>query len=92
MSKDTNTNTYEALVDLLTTVALPLANIDEAVLYVVDATDAGVHLHLGGSYSGCPGVPFVERHLLAPLVAEIFPKATLTVTSGLPVPKAARRL
>ncbi len=92
MSKDANTNSYEALVDLLTTIALPLASIDEAILYVVDATDADVHLHLGGTYSGCPGVPFVERHLLAPLVAEVFPKAKLTVTSGLPLPKSARRL
>lgn len=92
MAKDSNPKSYEALVDLLRTVAVPLTVLDEAELYVVSANEGDVHLHLGGSYSGCPGVPFVERHLLSPLVAEIFPKATLKVTSGLPLPTDALHL
>lgn len=78
--------------DQLEKVAVPLLNIDNAELYVVQATASDVHLHLGGAYSGCPGVDFVTRHLLAPIVAEVLPKATLKVTSGRPIPKDARLL
>lgn len=82
----------EALEALLARIAVPLIAIDEATLYVVAASPEHVHLHLGGAYAGCPGNPFVEQSLLAPLVREVHPRASLTVTSGLPVPKAAKRL
>jgi len=72
--------------------AMPLINIDRAELYLVAESASDIHLHLGGAYSGCPGVHFVKTHLLAPIVAEVSPKATLKVTSGLPIPKGARKL
>jgi len=84
--------TTEALAELLRTMAVPLMQLDEAKVYLVAASSSDVHLHLGGSYSGCPGVPYVERHLFAPLVAKIFPKAVLRVTSGRPLPTGARLL
>ena len=77
---------------VLTSIAVPLIALDSAVLYLVAASADRVHLHLGGAYAGCPGNPFVERSLLAPLVLDVFPRATLTVTSGLPIPAGARRL
>jgi Fe-S cluster biogenesis protein NfuA len=80
------------LTDLLTQIAAPLLGKDAGELYLVRATAREVHVHLAGSYAGCPGVPYVERHLLAPLVADVFPKAELKVSSGLPMPKGAKRL
>lgn len=82
----------EALVDLLVSTAVPLVTIDKGELWLVNASAASVHIHLAGAYSGCPGVPYVERNLLAPLVKEVFPRATVTVSSGFPVPKGAKRL
>lgn len=76
----------------LLSIAVPLITIDSAVLYVVEATSDQVHLHLGGAYGGCPGNSFVERCLLTPLVSKAYPRATLKVTSGLPIPANARRL
>ena len=76
----------------LLSIAVPLLAIDNAVLYVVEATSDQVHLHLGGAYGGCPGNSFVERCLLTPLVQKTHPRATLKVTSGLPVPSNAKRL
>lgn len=82
----------EPLVESLVEVALPLMLVDHAELYVVASSPSDVHLHLAGAYSGCAGVEFVHRHLLAPLVASVFPKATLKITTGFPVPKGARLL
>lgn len=80
------------LSDLLSQIAVPLLTADAGELYLVRATAREVHVHLAGSYAGCPGVPYVERHLIAPLVSDVFPKAELKVTSGLPFPKGAKRL
>ncbi len=82
----------DALVELLTKIAVPLITIDKATLHVVEATSARVHLHLGGTYAGCPGNSFVESHLLSPLVRAIFPDATLQVTSGRLHHEGARRV
>lgn len=80
------------LTDLLKQVAAPLVDADAGELYLVKATAREVHVHLAGTYAGCPGVPYVERHLIAPLVLDVFPKAELKVSSGLPFPKGAKRL
>lgn len=80
------------LVDVLVTTAAPLVAIDRAELYLVSASNDAVHVHLAGSYSGFPGIAYVERHLLAPLVAQVFPKARLRVTSGYPFPEGAQRI
>jgi hypothetical protein len=82
----------DALLDVLAKVVVPLMTIDNAELYIVTATSSDVHLHLGGAYSGCPGREFVERSLLAPVVRDVFAKATLKVTSGSPIPEGARLL
>lgn len=79
----------QELVTALRSLVVPLFAVDGGTLYVANATAAEVHLHLGGAYSGCPGNGFVERSLLAPVVATVLPKATLRVTSGLPVPAGA---
>jgi Fe-S cluster biogenesis protein NfuA len=80
------------LTELLKQVAAPLITADKGELYLVKATAREVHVHLAGVYAGCPGVPYLERHLIAPLVADVFPKAELKVSSGLPQPKGAKRL
>lgn len=82
----------EALEALLVRVAVPLLTIDRAQLYIVAVSDSLVHLHLGGAYAGCPGAPFVEAHLLKPLVAQVLPRATLKMTTAHPVPRQARLL
>jgi Fe-S cluster biogenesis protein NfuA len=79
------------MLEELAKVVVPLVTIDNAEVYVVTATASEVHLHLAGAYSGCPGRALVERALLAPAVRNVFPKAKLKVTSGLPIPKEARR-
>ena len=85
-------NDRPTLEALLTSIAVPLVKIDGGVLYVVDATPTRVHLHVGGAYFGCPGNPYVERSLLGPLVKEIFPTASLELTSGFTIPKEAKLL
>lgn len=82
----------KALETSLTSIAAPLITLDQAELYLVVDSPERVHLHLGGAYAGCPGNTFVEQGLLAPLVREVYPHATLTVTSGLPVPAGAKLL
>lgn len=82
----------DTLETVLTNIAGPLVAADNASLYIVTASPEAVHLHLGGQYHGCPGNAFVERALLAPLVRDVYPRATLTVTSGLPVPEKAKRI
>lgn len=82
----------DQLSELLQQIAAPLLSADAGEIYLVAANAREVHVHLAGSYAGCPGVPYVERHLIAPLVANVFPKAELKVTSGLPFPQGAKRL
>ncbi len=72
--------------------AVPLVALDSATLHVVAASASAVHLHLGGAYSGCAGRTFVERSLLAPVIASVLPSAALTVTSGYPLPPGAKLL
>lgn len=81
-----------AFEDLLVSIAMPLLVVDNASLHVVLVTPTRVHLHLGGAYAGCPGNEFIERSLLAPLTREVFPSASLEVTSGLPIPAGAKAL
>lgn len=80
----------DAIVSAVREFAVPLLTIDKATIYVVAVSASHVHLHLGGAYSGCAGRAYVEKGLLAPVVASVLPKATLTVTSGLPVPPGAK--
>ena len=72
--------------------ALPLLEIDDAELHMAASDANAVHLHLAGAYSGCPGVRYIESHLLAPIVKSVHPRAKLTVTSGYIIPAGAKRL
>jgi Fe-S cluster biogenesis protein NfuA len=83
-------DSVEMLADALGKLVVPLVTIDEGTVHIVSATTEHVHLHLGGAYAGCPGNEYVERSLLAPIVRDVFPNASLKVTSGLPLPREAR--
>lgn len=71
---------------------LPLVNADAGELYLVSVTADEVHVHLAGTCAGCPGAVLTERHLIAPVVAEALPGATLRVTTGWRTPPGAQRL
>lgn len=80
----------DELLGVLKKVVAPAVAVDKGTLFLVASTASDVHLHFGGAYSGCPGVPVLERSLLEPLVKAISPTAKLKVTSGLPLPVGAK--
>lgn len=80
----------DELLGVLKKVVAPAVAVDKGTLFLVTANATDVHLHFGGSYSGCPGVPVLERSLLEPLMKSIVPNAKLRVTSGLPLPVGAK--
>jgi len=80
----------DELLGVLKKVVAPAVAVDKATLFLVSSTATDVHLHFGGAYSGCPGVPVLERSLLEPLVKAIAPNVKLKVTSGLPLPVGAK--
>jgi Fe-S cluster biogenesis protein NfuA len=71
---------------------LPLVHADAGEVYLVGVTDSDVHVHLAGTCSGCPGAHLTEEFLVAPVVAEVAPKATLRVTTGFRAPEGATKL
>ncbi len=71
---------------------LPLVTADAGELYLVSVTVDEVHVHLAGTCAGCPGAVLTERHLIAPVVNEALPSATLRVTTGWRTPSGAQRL
>jgi Fe-S cluster biogenesis protein NfuA len=72
--------------------AIALVHADGGELYLVNATNDDVHLHLTGTCAGCPGATITRERLLEPAVHGAAPKAVLKVTTGYNVPTGALRV
>ena len=70
----------------------PLIRADHGELYLVEAQETYVSLHLRGRFSGCPGNTLVARRVIQPALAAIVPDARIQVTSGYVVPEGAELL
>lgn len=82
----------DELLRIVTEVLVPLLAADGADVYLVEATESVLRLHLGGRYSGCPGNTLAVRRFIEPAVFAVAPHASVTVTSGALVPKGAERV
>jgi len=69
-----------------------LVRADGGELYLVNASDDDVHLHLTGTCAGCPGAAMTRERLLEPAVHGVAPKAVVKVTTGWRVPDGAKRV
>lgn len=72
-------------------VLAPLVAVDGGELYIVSVSEDEVRLHLAGQCSGCPGASLTRERIIRPVVAAIASRASLVVTTGLPLPKGAKR-
>ncbi len=70
-------------------VVAPLVRADGGRLYVVQAEDDAVALHLAGRYAGCPGNTLATRRVIEPAIFAVAPKARVTITSGALLPEGA---
>jgi Fe-S cluster biogenesis protein NfuA len=70
----------------------PLVRADGGELYLVEANDEGVVLHLSGRFSGCPGNTLATRRVIEPAIFAVAPRVRVTVTSGPLIPKGAERI
>ena len=63
-------DTVDAMFDkaktLVEQVLKPLLAVDGGAIELVDVVERRVRVKLGGSYSGCPGRPFVVRGVVEP--------------------------
>jgi Fe-S cluster biogenesis protein NfuA len=84
--------TEDEILRVLQEVLVPLVQADGGELYLVNADENLVALHLAGRYAGCPGNNLARRQLIEPAIHSVAPKAEVRVTSGALVPKGARRL
>jgi Fe-S cluster biogenesis protein NfuA len=82
-------DTREEILRVVREVVAPLVRADGGKLYVVQADEEAVSLHLGGRFSGCPGNTLATRRVIEPAIFAVAPRARVTVTSGALVPKDA---
>ena len=85
-------STREEMTRVLREVLVPLLEADGAVAYLVDASDAGIRIHLAGRYAGCPGNTLAVRRFVEPALMAVAPTARIVVTSGAIIPDGAERL
>lgn len=74
---------------VLREIVAPLVRADGGELYLVEANDETVSLHLAGRFSGCPGNTLATRRVIEPAIFAVAPKVRVTVTSGPLIPKGA---
>jgi Fe-S cluster biogenesis protein NfuA len=79
----------EDILRVVREVLTPLFRADGGKVYLVEAGPEAVSLHLGGSYSGCPGNTLATRRVIEPAILAVAPNAKITVTSGVLIPKDA---
>jgi Fe-S cluster biogenesis protein NfuA len=82
----------EEILRVLEEVILPLIEADGGELHLVSAEEDAVSLHLSGRYAGCPGNNLTRRQVIEPAIHAVAPKARVTVSSGVLLPKGARRI
>jgi Fe-S cluster biogenesis protein NfuA len=73
-------------------IVAPLIRADGGQLYVVEAGERSLTLHVSGRFSGCPGNTLARRRVIEPLLAARFPGLELEMTSGPLVPSGAERI
>lgn len=71
-----------SLRQVLDAVIGPLITADSGELFALITEPAGLHLHLRGRFSGCPGNTLVIRRVIEPVVRAAVPNVHLTVTAG----------
>ena len=79
----------EEIVSVIREVLAPMVVADGGEMYVVEATDTRVAVHLTGKFSGCPGNDVFVRQVFTPALAAIAPKVRVDVTWGHIVPDGA---
>jgi Fe-S cluster biogenesis protein NfuA len=82
-------STREDLVRVVREILVPLIRADGGEVYLVNATDHAVHLHLSGRFAGCPGNTLTARRIIEPALRAVTPQVRVTVTSGALVPEGA---
>jgi Fe-S cluster biogenesis protein NfuA len=73
-------------------IVAPLVHADGGEVYLVNADERTLTLHLSGRFSGCPGNTLLRRRIIEPLLASRFPGLELEVTSGPRIPAGAERV
>jgi Fe-S cluster biogenesis protein NfuA len=73
-------------------IVAPLVRADGGDIYLVNAGDRSLSLHLSGRFSGCPGNTLARRRVIEPLLTSRFPGLELEMTSGPTVPVGAERV
>jgi Fe-S cluster biogenesis protein NfuA len=86
--KEASTGVLRALEEFVAA----LVRADGGEIYLVNATQDDVHVHLSGTCAGCPGSNMTRERLLEPAVHGVLPKATLKVTTGWRVPDGAKKV
>jgi Fe-S cluster biogenesis protein NfuA len=79
----------DSLSEVLSQVVGPLIAEDSGELFVAKLDAKEIHLHLRGSFSGCPGNQLVIQHLVEPALRRAAPNAVITVSSGELIPEGA---
>lgn len=79
----------DAIERVVREVIAPLVRADGGELFLVQATDTSVSLHLSGRFAGCPGNTLATRRVITPAIQAVAPDAEVTVTSGVLVPSGA---
>lgn len=70
-------------------VLAPMVAVDGGRLYVIQADEKQVSLHLAGRLAGCPGNQVAARRVIEPVITAVAPNAEVTVTWGRLVPSGA---
>ena len=73
-------------------IVAPLVRADGGDVYLVEAVERSLSLHLSGRFSGCPVNTLLRRRVIEPLLVARFPGLELEVTSGPRVPPGAERI
>lgn len=82
----------DQIVRVVREVVGPLVHADGGEIYLIQATDDAVVLHLAGRFAGCPGNTLAKRRVIEPAILAVAPGAQVTVTSGVIVPPNAQRV
>jgi Fe-S cluster biogenesis protein NfuA len=73
-------------------IVAPLVRADGGDVYLVNAGEQRLSLHLSGRFSGCPGNTLLRRRVIEPLLVARFPGLELEMTSGPLIPPGAERI
>jgi Fe-S cluster biogenesis protein NfuA len=85
-------DTQTEILRVIRDVVGPLLRADGGIVYMVQASDEEVRLHLGGRFAGCAGNTLTTRRVIEPAIFAVAPNAKVTVTSGPILPHGAQLL